>query len=247
MPWLRCAMKKASPRIRIPSKRLAIARKVAALIRNALTAQADGKTAILLSAAATQLAKVLDLQGTRELIVAKVKLLVLCDTREDAAGIATDPAATRKLLAAWPTPIVLCGPQAGNAVVYPASSIETDFAWAPLHPIAEAYRAYRNMPYDAPSRDMAAALYDLRPDAELFDLSGPGTIDVLESGKLRFTETTGGKHRLLIVRDNQKTKLIAAYKELASARPIPPRQGGRPPSAAQVETPKPTTVKPPPR
>ena len=150
---------KASLRIRIRSKRLAIPRKVAALIRNALTAQADGKTAILLSAAAT-----------------------------------------RKLLSAWPTPIVLCGPQAANAVAYPASSIETYFAWAPLHPVAEAYRAYRNMPCDAPSRDMAAALYAVRQDAELFDLSGPGTIDVQENGKLRFTETTGGKHRSLIVR-----------------------------------------------
>src|SRR5215472_691810 len=55
----------------------------AALIRNALTGQTDQNAAIVLSGPATNLARVLDLPGAKELIAQKVKLLAIAEPRLD--------------------------------------------------------------------------------------------------------------------------------------------------------------------
>src|SRR5438874_1200317 len=76
----------------------------------------------------------------------------------DFSGSAVDPrikadvAAARRVFAEWPTPIVVVGREAGAAVPYPGASIAGDFAWATTHPIVEAYRASKPMPYDVPSQ-----------------------------------------------------------------------------------------------
>ena len=70
-------------------------------------------------------------------------------------NIKTDIPAARKLFAEWPTPIVASGYEVGEALPFPASSIENDFSWSPAHPVVEAYKAYRPMPYDARTWDMA--------------------------------------------------------------------------------------------
>ncbi len=77
---------------------------VPALLRNAFTGQVDGNAVMLLSAADSHLGRILELLGTRELIKAKVKTLVI----SEAAG-PSSAAAMEKLLVSWPTPIVLCG------------------------------------------------------------------------------------------------------------------------------------------
>lgn len=200
-------------------ERLSDTSELPALMRNALTAQADGKAAFLLSSPATHLAKVLNLLGTRDLIVAKVKLLVICDS-----GDKQDAAALRQILTDWPTPIVYFGPEIGVAVPYPATSIEKDFSWSTAHPVIDAYRACHPMPYDAPTWDMAAALYAVRPDAGLFPLSA-GSIQVSDAGALSFSPSPTGKHHALAFDPAQKEKVTQAYIELASAKPLPPRQG----------------------
>jgi len=53
-----------------------------------------------------------------------------------------------------------------------------DFGWSPAHPVADMYRAFKPMPYDAPAPALAALLYAVHPDDGYFTLSDPGTIAV---------------------------------------------------------------------
>ena len=214
-----------------------------ALIRNAFTAQNDENCLVVLAGPATNLVKVLDLPGTVDLIKHKVKFLAVAagsypDGRSD-FNIKTDVAAAKRLFAEWPTPIVAAGAEVGAALPFPGSSIEKDFAWAPDHPIADAYRAFRPMPYDAPAPAMAAVLYAVHPDG-YFKLSDPGTIGVLEDGRTKFTPSPEGRHRYLVVDPAQKEKVIQTYVEMASAKPTvraPRFRGGK---KNQVDPPKAT-------
>jgi hypothetical protein len=44
----------------------------------------------------------------------------------------------------------------GEARPFPGAAVEKAFAWAPAHLVADAYRAFKPMPYDAPAYDLAA-------------------------------------------------------------------------------------------
>src|SRR5712671_4083753 len=133
---------------------------VSALIRNALTSQYDGNCVVVLTGPATNLAKALDLPGIKELISRKTRLLCVAGgTYPDGPpefNFKSDMVAARKLFAEWPAPIVALGTETATHLKFPGGSIETDFAWSPAHPIVDAYRAYRPMPYDAPAGNMAA-------------------------------------------------------------------------------------------
>jgi inosine-uridine nucleoside N-ribohydrolase len=200
-----------------------------ALIRNNLSAQFDDNAIVVCTGPATDLAGVLDLPEARDLISRKVRYLVLgAGSYPDGppeSGIRADIRAARRILAEWPSPIVACGSEVGNALPFPASCLDQDFAWAPAHPLVDAYRAAKPMPYDAPSWAMAAALYAVRPKETYFQVSGEGTISVLDDGRTHFT--AGGRHRYLIADPAQKDRVIQAYTQLASTHPVP-RQRFRP-------------------
>ncbi len=197
----------------------------AALIRNALTAYHDQNVIVVLTGPATNLAKVLSLNGAKELIAAKVKFLSVMGgaypTGDPEYNVKADIDAAKTLFRDWPTPIVAAGFELGEQLPYPAESIENDFGWTDKHPAVDAYRAYGEMPYDAPAWDLAAALYGARPDAGHFGTSGPGTIEVLDDGRTQFTPSIDGKHRYLTVDASQKDAIIAAYREFVSAEPAP--------------------------
>ena len=171
---------------------------VGTLIRNALTAYHDTNAAVVLSGPATDLAKLLDMYGVKDLIARKVRLLCVTES-----GLSADVAAARKVYDMWPTPIVTVKEDVGAALPFPGESIEKDFAWASGHPVVDAYRAYRPMPYDAPSWAMAAMLYAVRPKENYFKLSG-----------------ADDKRRYLMADPEQKERVIRAYIELASAKPV---------------------------
>jgi inosine-uridine nucleoside N-ribohydrolase len=197
---------------------------VTTVIRNALTAQYDRNAAAVLSGPATNLAKLLDMYGAKDLIAHKVKVLSM------AAGAFPDGppepnirahiAAARRIFAEWPTPIVAAGYEIGTALRFPAASIEKDFAWSATHPIVDAYRAYRPMPYDAPTWAMAALLYAVRPAESYFQLSEPGTVTVRDDGRTQFTASAEGKHRYLILDPDRRERIIRTYIEIASAKPV---------------------------
>jgi len=207
----------------------------AVLVRNMLLAQNDANAIVVLAGPATGLARVLALYGSRPQIVAKAKLLVVAagsfPSGSPELSIKSDVAAARKLFAEWPAPLVAVGSEVGAALPYPAASIETDFAWAPAHPVADAYRTFKTMPYDAAASALAATLHAVHPDDGYFKLSEPGTITVLDDGRTRFTPGAGergGRHRYLIVDPAQTDRIVQLYKDLVSAKPAarPGRRGG---------------------
>ena len=202
------------------------------LIRNLLLAQHDGNAAIVLAGPATGLVRILDLYRSGPQIAAKCRqLVVAAGALPDGAAepsIKSDVAAARRLFAEWPTPIVMVGAEVGDALAYPAASIEKDFAWSPAHPVVEAYRAFRPMPYDASAPALAAVLYAVQPDEGYFTLSASGTISVLDDGRTQFAPQADGKHRYLIVDPGQKARVMTQYTSLVSAQPAPRpgRRGG---------------------
>lgn len=221
---------------------------VGALIRNAFTAQHDENGIMVGAGAATNLAQVLEVPGAKDVLQRKCRVLVI------AAGvfgegspdphITADIRAAKKVFSEWPGEIVAVGQEIGKEVLFPGESIEKDFAYTPDHPIADAYRAFGTMPYDASTWDMAAVLYAARPKETFFKTSEAGTITIGDDGRTTFRPAANGRHRYLILNPTEKERLVKTYRELASLKPVP-RRRPFPPAVKKPEAPKPADVKPP--
>jgi len=210
---------KGEPLYQRRMRRVSDTAEVTALMRNSLAYIEDGLVTVILSAPATYLARILDYAGAAELIQAKVRTAIVCEGPQD-------PEAMRKVLSSWPTPLQFCGRDVGQALPYPAESIEKDFAWTQAHPVVDFYRAAAPMPYDAPALDLAAILHAVRPDSGLFQQTS-GAIEVSDGGLLSFTPSAEGKHRRLVVDPGKKDQIVAAMRELVAAKPVPPPQRRR--------------------
>ena len=208
-----------------------------ALIRNALSAQVDRNAAIVLAGRPANLLALMSNPDGRAWATRKAAVLAIAGGRFDGGGpdpvVRADVAGFRKLLADWPTTIVMAGAELSDALPFPGASVETSFTWAAHHPLVDAYRAFRAVPYDAPSRTLAAVLHAVSPDDRYFELSEPGTITVTDEGRTRFTPSAAGTHRYLMVRPDQKERVIRTYVQLVSAQPPPrPGRGSKPAAAA---------------
>jgi len=187
-----------------------------AVLRQALSSQADHSVMIVQVGFSTNLAHLLD--TSRELAASKVKLLVMMAgdfaKRNPEFNVKMDVLSAQKLVRDWPTPIVTSGFEIGNSMLYPASSITRDFP--ANHPIADAYRNYKTFPYDRPTWDITAALYAVRPNDGYFSLSEPGTIQVDKTGVTTLLPTPGGKHRYLVMNELQRARALEAMILLSS-------------------------------
>ena len=174
-----------------------------ALIRNALTAQQDQNSTVVLAGPPVNLLGFLALPGSKQLIQKKVRTLILAEPLGNADDIA-------RLLADWPGPSVLVKEDLGKALPFPAESIEKDFDWATNHPLVDAYREFKPMPYDARSTAMAAILHAAHPEENYFGLSEPQ-----------------GKQRRLMANAEKKEQVLGAYRQAVSMKPPEPRRGIR--------------------
>ena len=209
----------------------------AALIRNALTAHHDGNCLAVLAGAATNFSKALTLPGVKDLVAKKVRFLTVVPDPVDLVE-------TNKLLSDWPGPVVVVDPTIGDQLLYPGSSIETGFTWTQAHPVVDAYKSYRPMPYDAPTPTLAAVLHAVRPHEGYFKLSETGTITMLEGGKLRLAPSAQGKHRQLVYDPAQKERILKTYTEIVTAKPVPRFPRFRQQQQQQEEKPKAPEAKP---
>jgi hypothetical protein len=202
----------------------------AALIRNALSAQVDGNGAVVLAGPPVTLAALLARPDARAWARSKARVLAIAAGRfTDGPAdplIREDVAGFRRLLAEWPTPIVMAGLELDDALPFPGSSVAARFAWSAHHPVADAYVAAGVMPYDAPSRTLAAVLHAVHPDGDLLAVSEPGEITVLDDGRTRFTPSPQGRHRYLVAPPGRRERILETYVQLTSAQP-PPRPGRR--------------------
>jgi hypothetical protein len=196
-----------------------------AVIRNGVIFNAEA--AMVLSARATYLARTLDLEGVKDLYRERVKRLVVVDSGEP-----QDAAAMRKVLAEFPSPVVYCGKEVGDALMFPGAAVEKEFGWAPAHPLVDAYRAAGAGVYDFPSYDLAGMMYAVHLEPGLFTVSEPGGIAVGDDGRMRFVAGGAGKVRSLGIAAGQTDKILAAFVALASAKPPVPQQRVRPGAAA---------------
>jgi hypothetical protein len=210
------------------------------LFRNYLEAQYSQNAFFVLAGPATNLAAALEFRGMKELIADKIKYLVVSGgafpSGAAEANIRADVAAAKKVFAEWPTPIIAAGSEVGTAFEFPGASIDKEFAAnSPGHPVAEAYRAWKAMPYNAPASALAAALHAGRPKEGYFNLSESGTITVHDDGRTSFA-AGAGKHQFLIADPSKKEKVVQAYVDLTSAKPVFP-QRFRPPAAVNLKKP----------
>ena len=190
-----------------------------AVLRNGITFNAE--CVVVLSAVATWMARALDLAATSPEYKTRVKRFVIVE-----AGTAgQDPAALRKVLSSSIGPLVFCGRDVGEALLFPGAQIDKAFEWAPANPVADAYRAFKPMPYDAPSHDLAAAHYALNPGSGFFTLSEPGTLAVTDNGAMTFSAGAGAVRRIT-VDPAKKAECLAALVALATAKPTPPQGRG---------------------
>jgi inosine-uridine nucleoside N-ribohydrolase len=221
------------------------------ILRNGLSAQHPQNAIVVLAGPATNVAALVKYPPAQATIQERARLLVVA--AGSYSGDAVDPAikadvaAAKALFSQWPTPIIAVGTEVGEAVPFPGASIEKDFAWSPAHPVVDAYKAFKPMPYDASTTAMAAVLAAVRPKQPGFQLSQPGTITVSEDGRTKFTPSASGKHRYLVVDHAQKSQLQQVYVELASAKPVPRMPRRRPPQQQQEQQqqqPQPAKPKP---
>ena len=190
-----------------------------AVLRNGITFNAE--SVVVLSAAAAAMARALELAATSPEYKQRVKRFVIVE-----AGTAgQDAAALRKVLSASIAPLVFCGRDVGESLLFPGAAIDKAFDWAPANPVADAYRAFKPMPYDAPSHDLAAVHYALHPASGFFGLSEPGTLSVADNGGMTFTPG-GGNVRRMTVDPAKKTECLAALVALATSKPTPPQGRG---------------------
>jgi len=191
-----------------------------AMLRNGATINPE--SVVVLSAPATWLARSLELAGTKDLYAKRVKRLVIVE-----AGVAgKDPAALGRLVAEWPTPIFLCGREVGESLPFPGANLDQLFAWSPAHPVADAYRAFKPMPYNTPLHDIAAVHYAIHPESGFFTPSESGSVSITSDGGLKFAPGASNVRKLTL---NLPTKAEAldALVTIATSKPTPPPGRGR--------------------
>lgn len=190
------------------------------LIRRTLEAQPDGSVVIAQVGFSTNLARLLASPGGSELVRKKVKLLSVMAGNfaggKPEYNVRIDVESAAKVMREWPGPIVLSGFEIGEALLYPARSIEQDFAWSDRNPVVDAYRAYKKMPYDRPTWDLTAVLYAIRPDHGYFGLSDAGSVHVEPDGRTIHTVDPAEQRRYLTLNAEQKARTLEALIQLAS-------------------------------
>jgi inosine-uridine nucleoside N-ribohydrolase len=193
-----------------------------AVLRRLLVAARE-KVVIVQTGFSSNLAALLDSPGGAELAHAKVALLVAMAGNfaggEPEYNVRIDIPSAKSVFERWPTPIVFSGFEIGRDLLFPASSIERDFAYVRMHPIAESYRAYAKMPYNRPTWDLTAALEAVRPDRGYFTTSQTGSVAVESNGATRFTPGQGDRQYLRLD-PSKRTEILEVLALLASEPPV---------------------------
>src|SRR5215203_1112410 len=202
-----------------------------ALMRNAMTGQVDQNGAVILAGPPANLLSLMANPDARNWPAKKIRALSIAAGRFDGNGsdpvVHADVPGFRRLLAEWPTRIVMAGAELNDALPFPGASLDAIASWAPNHPVVDAYRAFKAGAYNAPSQALAAVLSAVHPDEGYFGVSEPGTITILDNGRTRFTPAPDGRHHYLLARPEQKTRVLETYVKLITTQPPPPPARGR--------------------
>ncbi|HUD99660.1 MAG TPA: nucleoside hydrolase [Bryobacteraceae bacterium] len=204
----------------MPAGNASPAESAPALLRRLLS-NAREKVVIVQTGFSANLAALLNSPEDVALVKEKVALVVAMAGNftggDPEYNVRIDVASAKAVFEHWPTPMVFSGFEIGRDLLYPAGSIEHDFAYAQPHPIAESYRAYHKMPYDRPTWDLTAVLEAVRPEHGYFGRSVTGTVQVESNGATRLTPGAGDRQYLRL--DPAKRAEILEVLELLASQP----------------------------
>jgi len=205
------------------------------VLRQALAQAPDASVVVVQVGFSTNLARLLETPaddlsplGGIELVRRKVKLLsIMAGAFLPVGGeasfreynVVNDIPSCQTLVDRWPTPVVFSGFEVGIAVTYPASSIERDYGYVSHHPLSEAYILYEPPPHNRPTWDLTSVLYAVLGDRGYFELSAPGRVRVDDQGVTRFEVADSGPHAYLILRAEQRARVVEALVQLSSQPP----------------------------
>jgi inosine-uridine nucleoside N-ribohydrolase len=113
-----------------------------------------------------------------------------------------------------PVEVIFNGFEIGNKMLYPYKSIEQDYNWVQVHPVAQAYKIFTGKPCDRATWDLLSVLYAVRPEDGYLTLSEKGTAKVTDEGFLIFGKDSKGLHRYLRADDVQKKKILSLFVQL---------------------------------
>ncbi len=201
------------------------------MYRRLLASQPDNSVTIVTVGFSTTIADLLrsgadkhsKLSG-RELVARKVKCFSIMAgefTKENYAeyNVWNDIPSARYFFEESPVPMVITPFTIGTQICYPGRSIAEDFDWGRPHPVAEAYKAYAEMPYDRPTWDVIAAYYvcDHEPDA--FSLSEPCEVKIDDKGVMHRTPNPEGRFRIIEADSAQRKRMLDRFVSELTAKP----------------------------
>lgn len=137
-------------------------------------------------------------------------------------NVIMDIPAARRLADQWPTPILWSGFEIGLNLPYPYASVLRDYRYAAHHPVVESYDLYIKPPHNRPTWDLTSVLVAVRPEHDYFELSPPGRVTVDEEGYTNFEPWAEGRDRYLILKEDQKKRILEALMLLSSEPPHRP-------------------------
>jgi inosine-uridine nucleoside N-ribohydrolase len=201
------------------------------LYRMILSQQPDHSVIIISVGFSTNLGRLLDTDGDKysplsgkKLVEEKVKFLSVMagsfgDNPIKEFNVIMDIENSKKLFDYWPTNIVVIPYEIGAEVKYPAQSILQDFDWAVDHPLVEAYKVYRKMPYDRPTWDLLAVLIAIDPQPEFYSLSTTGKVSIDDSGFSSFVGCEECKHTYITAIPEQVENIKGYFIKLITQKP----------------------------
>lgn len=134
-------------------------------------------------------------------------------------NIKGDIPSSQRLFDLCPVTMIVSGWEVGNAVLYPAESIENDFGDVNENPLTVAYTHYSEMPFCRPTWDLSSVYDAVMSDRNAYGISGPGRIEVDEQGITRFTPDGNGRHYYLTISPEQVETARNALVESVVKKP----------------------------
>jgi inosine-uridine nucleoside N-ribohydrolase len=193
------------------------------LLTRVLNAQPDDSVTITQIGFSTNLARLLQSPGGRDLVQRKVKTLCLMAGNfaksDPEYNVYTDPESASKLFENWPTPMIFSGFEIGLAVRFPYRALDTRFRYVTHHPIVDAYKIYVPKPEEHPTWDATAVLEAIRPDDGYFEISAPGRVSLGPNNTTVFTPDPQGRCRYLTISNEQAIRVRQVLVDLVSEPP----------------------------
>jgi hypothetical protein len=205
------------------------------LLRRLLAAAEDAELVIVQVGFFTNLARLLETPADDvspftgpELVKRKVRSLSLMagafhpmngENYHVEYNVKFDISSAIKVASEWPTPAVWSGVEIGEAVRFPAVSIDEDFGYVARHPVREAYQRYQPTPHERPCYDLTSVLFAVWPKRDYFALSRPGRVDVLADGFTRFGPKSEGRDRYMLPDERRLLRVRELFAALVSEPP----------------------------